>query len=173
LKLCDEDFTENVFLGLGSNVGARHNYLAQAVAAIQAHNSIRLIRTSSIYESEPYGVHKQPNFLNMVVEIATNLAPIVLLEQVKTIENQLGRKPTYHWGPREIDIDILCYDRVRMETTVLSIPHPQLARRRFVLLPFAEIAPQFVLPGVSQNIEQLLTICPDDGWVRLLSKFVA
>ena len=167
LKLCDEGaFTENVFLGLGSNIGDRHQFLAQVVAALQAHNSIRLIKTSSVYESEPYGLRQQGNFLNMVIQIATSLVPIVLLDQVKAIESQLGRKPAQRWGPREIDIDILCYGQIRINLARLSIPHPELAKRRFVLMPFAEIAPKFVPPEFTQNIEQLLSACPDEGWVH-------
>jgi 2-amino-4-hydroxy-6-hydroxymethyldihydropteridine diphosphokinase len=130
------------YLGLGSNLGDRHYNLVSAVAALDRTPGIRVTRVSSFRATPPYGVQDQPEFLNGVVEIETDLGPPALLAAVKAIETALGRVPTYRWGPRVIDIDILLYDRLRWESPELTIPHPGILERPFVIEPLAELAPE-------------------------------
>jgi 2-amino-4-hydroxy-6-hydroxymethyldihydropteridine diphosphokinase len=131
-----------VYLGLGSNLGDRQRNLEQAVAALDATPGIRVTRVSSFHVTPPFGVEDQPDFLNAVVEATTDLDPPTLLAAVKEIETNLGRTPSYRWGPRLIDIDILLYDRLHWESPELTIPHPGLLERPFVTEPLAELAPE-------------------------------
>ena len=130
------------FLGLGSNLGDRHHNLESAVAALARTPGIRVTRVSSFRVTPPYGVQDQPEFLNGVVGVETDLDPPALLAAVKEIEATLGRVPSYRWGPRVIDIDILLYDRLRWESPELTIPHPSILERPFVMEPLAELAPE-------------------------------
>lgn len=152
-------------MGLGSNQGDRLMNLASSLKKILLSNEIQLINLSSVYETEPYGFSKQPWFLNMVVEIATNLNPLFLLKRIKNIEQQIGRKKTHHWGPRQIDIDILSYPNMVFKHPMLNIPHRQLHLRQFVLIPLKEIAACFVHPESKKNINQLLNECQDQAMV--------
>ena len=127
-----------MWLALGSNVGDRDRYLASARAAL-AEAGVRIIRESRVSETEPVGVKDQPRFLNQVLEAETILEPRPLLETVKRIEQELGRRPRVHWGPREIDIDILRYDQRSVDEPGLRIPHPELPNRRFLLDLIAEL----------------------------------
>jgi 2-amino-4-hydroxy-6-hydroxymethyldihydropteridine diphosphokinase len=130
------------YLGLGSNLGDRQRNLEQAVSALDGTSGIRVMRVSSFRVTPPYGVEDQPEFLNGVVEAETELDPPALLAAVKEIETKLGRVPSYRWGPRQIDIDILLYDRLRWESPELTIPHPGILVRPFVTEPLAELAPE-------------------------------
>ncbi len=130
------------YLGLGSNLGDRQRNLEQAVAALKRTPGIQLARVSSFRLTPPFGVQDQPEFLNAVVEIMTELEPTSLLTAVKDIETKLGRVPSYRWGPRRIDIDILLYDHLRWESPELTIPHPGILERPFVMEPLAELAPE-------------------------------
>ncbi len=159
---------EKAYLGLGSNVGDRLKNLALAVEKIRANARIDVLRLSSIYETEPYGFHEQPYFLNCVVEVETSLPPVGLLIVAKSVEEQLGRSSGHRWGPREIDVDILSYAQKTATLEFLRVPHRDLAARRFVLVPFSEIAPHFIPPGKKESISELLKACPDSGDVRLL-----
>jgi len=150
-----------IYLGLGSNLDDRRMNLAQCLKTLNFSSKIKLIKISSVYESEPYGFANQPWFLNMVIEIETNLEPLQLLQFTQQIEKQLGRKKTNHWGPRTIDIDILSYNNIIFRHPMLNIPHQQLHLRQFVLLPLKEIATCFVHPGLKKNIDQLLKDCHD------------
>jgi 2-amino-4-hydroxy-6-hydroxymethyldihydropteridine diphosphokinase len=136
-----------VFVGLGSNVGDRLANLRGAVAALRAHGDIDVVATSSVYETDPVGP-EQPDFLNAVVELSTDLAAEELLRVVKRIEVDLGRIPRQRWGPREIDLDLLVYGDRRIESDDLVVPHPQIAARAFVLVPLEELAPALDIPGV-------------------------
>jgi 2-amino-4-hydroxy-6-hydroxymethyldihydropteridine diphosphokinase len=130
-----------VYLGLGSNLGDRRRNLETAVAFLKGTAGIHVSRVSSLFNTEPFGVEDQPEFLNAAVEVETELDPPSLLQVVKEIEREMGRVPTYRWGPRVIDIDILLYDRLRWKTPELVIPHPGILERSFVMEPLAELAP--------------------------------
>jgi 2-amino-4-hydroxy-6-hydroxymethyldihydropteridine diphosphokinase len=121
-----------VWLALGSNIGDRDGYLRSARAAL-SRAGIAVLRQSRIAETEPIGNEDQPAFLNQVLEAETTLEPRTLLETVKRIEQDLGRKPRQRWGPREIDIDILRYDSRRVDEPGLRIPHPELEHRLFLI----------------------------------------
>ena len=146
-----------VFLGLGSNQGERLAHLSRALRALSAVPGARVRQFAPIYETEPVGGPPQPLFLNTAVELETALAPLVLLEAIKRLERELGRVATAeHWGPRIIDIDILLYDQMIMDTPQLTIPHPRMHLRRFVLEPLAQLAPHLRHPVLHQTIAQLL-----------------
>jgi 2-amino-4-hydroxy-6-hydroxymethyldihydropteridine diphosphokinase len=142
-----------IYLGLGTNVGDRKRHLQEAIDSFFP--NINCLQLSSIYETKPVGYTEQTEFLNQVVLAETDLAPLALLNQIKYIENKLGRQPTFRFGPRVIDIDILFYDDLMQETPRLTIPHPRLLERAFVLVPLAEIAPQFVHPVLKKRIIDL------------------
>lgn len=129
------------YLGLGSNLGDRQRNLERAVAALDQTPGIRVTRVSSFRVTDPFGVQDQPEFLNGVVAVVTELEPAALLAAVKEIETKLGRVPSYRWGPRQIDIDILVYDHFRCEEPDLTLPHPGILERPFVMEPLAEVAP--------------------------------
>ena len=143
-----------VYLGLGSNLGRREENLTQALISLS--QKVNLEQVSSIYETEPVGYKEQPFFLNLVCRITTNLHPEGLLHLAKDIENSMGRVASFPNAPRPIDIDVLFYDDKTVETQTLTIPHPRLADRAFVLIPLVEIAPDLVHPGLDKSIAELL-----------------
>lgn len=134
-----------VFISLGSNLGDRQANLLEARRRLGSKLSIH--EASSIYETEPWGFADQPPFLNQVLAGETDLAPDDLLTLAKSIERRMGRRPTFRYGPRLIDIDILMVGQLRLETDQLELPHPRLTERAFVLIPLAEIAPDVMIPG--------------------------
>ncbi len=160
---------QKIFLSLGTNIGDREQNLIRCIEALEGRN-INIVRNSSIYETEPYGDTAQPNFYNMVVRIKTSFTPTQLLYETKLIEKQFGRKKTGRWGPRIIDIDILTYNRVSLQKPELIIPHPQLHKRRFVLIPLKEVDNRFVHPTLKKNVDQILAECEDNREVRIVKK---
>jgi 2-amino-4-hydroxy-6-hydroxymethyldihydropteridine diphosphokinase len=154
-----------IFLGLGSNLGDRLVNLASCLTILAHSAEVKINKISSVYESEPYGDKHQPWYLNMVIEIATNLDPLSLLQFTQQVEQQIGRKKTRFWGPRIIDVDILSYKNRIVKQPMLQIPHPQLHLRQFVLLPLKEIAARFKHPGLNKNIDQLISECQDNSQV--------
>ena len=142
-----------VYLGLGSNLGERTRNLEKSLEKITGLASIE--QKSSIYETEPWGLKEQPNFLNQVIRINTRLAPLELLSALKKIERTMGRKKSVKYGPRLIDLDILFYDDLVMKTETLTIPHPMLTQRAFVLVPLNEIAPNHLHPVEGKKIREL------------------
>lgn len=142
-----------VYLGLGSNLGNRHANLIDAIHKLQAHVQIEEI--SSIYETKPWGYEDQPEFLNAVLRGITDLSPLELLSIVKKTEFECGRKPTFLYGPRVVDIDILFYEGEVVKTHSIVLPHPFLQERDFVLIPFAEIAPDLCHPVLNKTILEL------------------
>jgi 2-amino-4-hydroxy-6-hydroxymethyldihydropteridine diphosphokinase len=146
--------TNYIYLGLGSNLGDRISLLKQASALLEP--EIKIIKKSSIYETPPWGYTEQDPFLNQVIKGATELSPEGLLVFLKEIENKIGRKETFRYGPREIDIDILFYNDLIFENDSLCIPHPKFHERAFMLVPFSEIDPDFIHPTQNQKISELL-----------------
>lgn len=154
-----------VYLALGTNLGDREKNLKEALARIAAFFAVE--RVSSIYETEPVGVREQPWFLNLVVRGTTALGPVDLLRKAKKIEIEMGRTEGIRFGPRPIDIDILLYDRVIELSPALTIPHPRLHERAFVLRPLVEIAPDLVHPRVRLRMRDLLARLEHPEEVRL------
>ena len=157
--------TYRVFLGLGSNVGDRQRYLNVATSEIEKTRDTKVIWTSSVYETDPIGKTDQPKFLNAAMEIETGLVPDELFDEVKAIEVRMGRSGGERWGPREIDIDILVYDGLAFDGPRLKVPHPDLEKRKFVLVPLCEIAADLVHPVSGMTMEELLAACREPGRV--------
>jgi 2-amino-4-hydroxy-6-hydroxymethyldihydropteridine diphosphokinase len=153
-----------IYLALGTNLGDRVANLQATLIAMPP--SILIRNSSPIYETPPWGVIDQPAFLNMVIQAETSLEPLPLLEHLKQIETELGRRPTVRWGPRLIDIDILFYDDLVLELPGVTIPHPRLHERAFVLVPLADIAPDFIHPVLVNTISNLLKEIGEEGIVR-------
>jgi 2-amino-4-hydroxy-6-hydroxymethyldihydropteridine diphosphokinase len=159
---------ELVYLSLGSNIGDRAQNIARAITDLPA-RGVRVTRESSLYETEPVEFRQQDWFLNAVVEAETNVDPSGLLHALLAIEQALGRERRVPKGPRIIDIDILLYGDKQIHTSEIEIPHPRIADRRFVLVPFAEIAPGAVHPVLHKTVTQLLAETPDHSEVRRFS----
>ncbi|MBE3567259.1 MAG: GTP cyclohydrolase I FolE2 [Thermogemmatispora sp.] len=157
--------THTVYLALGSNVGDRRANLAAALQRLR--EVVEISRVSSVYETEPVGYAEQPRFFNMVCAGRTALSAEQLLAYAKTIETALGRRPTVRNGPRPIDIDILLYDDLQMHEEHLTIPHPRMTERAFVLVPLAEIAPELIDPSSGRSISELRDALPQDGVKKL------
>lgn len=144
-----------VFIGLGSNVGDREEYIEQAIFLLSKTPGIKIVKKSTNYETEAEGPGDQQQYLNAIVEISTMLDPYKLLSVLQDTENALGRERDVDWGPRTMDLDILIYDDQIISDDKLQIPHPLLHERVFVLKPFAEIAPKVVHPALERTIEEL------------------
>ncbi len=149
----------SIFLGLGSNIEPRLDYITRAKQALFKRN-IAIVQTSSLYETEPLTLN-QGWYINQVIQLDTNLPPQTLLNILKQLEHDLGRKARSRWAKREIDLDILLYDQQIIDTVDLVIPHAGLTERKFVLVPLAEIAPAVIEPRTGKTIKQLLDQCHD------------
>lgn len=156
----------SVFLLLGANLGERKAMLAKAARLITIHIA-PITAQSHVYETAPWGVTDQPAFLNQVLELKTTLLPQEVLTQTLAIEKQLGRERRMRWGARVIDIDILYFSDMILETEELHLPHPRLHQRRFTLVPLAEIAPDFMHPVLQKTNRELLSECTDDSRVSV------
>jgi len=151
------------YIGMGSNLGNRQAHLCHALNQIAQLPQTTITGLSSIYETEPVGGVPQDSFLNMVVELMVTLPAEPLLQNLLNIEHALGRVRSVRWGPRVIDLALLAYDELVYDNTFLTLPHPQLARRAFVLVPWAEIAPEFTVMGMSISAHlAALARCPND-----------
>lgn len=153
------------YLSIGSNLGDRIKYITRALVALSKLPKTKITRVSSFYETEPYGKKEQPWFINIVVEVHTELTPFELFKRCKSIESRLGRQPRERWAEREIDIDILLYDEVVISTEEIQIPHPDMHNRRFVLIPLSEIAPGAFHPILEKSVSELLVDCRDTAKV--------
>lgn len=157
------------YLCLGGNLGDRLAALTEALRLLDATPGMRRIACSSVYETEPWGVTDQPNFLNMVAAYETTLAPVDLLRACQSVEAEVGRVASYRWGPRLIDMDILLYGDQIVDSSEpdLQIPHPRMTQRAFVLVPLAEIAPDLSVPPQGNTVRRLLdAVAGREGVVR-------
>jgi 2-amino-4-hydroxy-6-hydroxymethyldihydropteridine diphosphokinase len=150
-----------IYLALGSNLGDRRAHIAAAVARLAP--AVAVERVSSLYETEPAYVLDQPRFLNAALRGRTALEPAALLTLLKRIERELGRSAGVRYGPRVIDLDILLYGDQALTTEVLTIPHPRMAERPFVLVPLAEIAPGLTPPGWATTVGALAQVVRGHG----------
>ena len=148
------------FLGLGSNIGDREKNLKTSLSLIEG-AELRIRKTSSLYHTEPVGEVSEPWFMNAVVEVETTLSPEELLRRCQRIEEKMGRQRLIPQGPRVIDLDILIYDQLTLDAPGLTIPHPRMHGRRFVLIPLMEIAPGAVHPRLKKRMRELLDDIPD------------
>ena len=155
---------QQIYLALGSNLGDRLGNLKAARAALSP--QVRLLAASPVYETPPWGYEDQPAFLNQVLEVETDLDPWELLVYFKQIEKQLGRQPSIRNGPRLIDLDILFYNERIIDMPGIAIPHPRLHERAFVLVPMADLAPDFRHPLMGKKVWQLLAQVDTTGIVR-------
>ncbi|WP_050613597.1 2-amino-4-hydroxy-6-hydroxymethyldihydropteridine diphosphokinase [Bacillus testis] len=155
------------FLSLGSNLDDRLSYLREAVELLRQHDKIEVTNVSSLYETEPVGYTDQGKFLNLAVKLHTALSAEELLKVCQDIEQQLGRKRIIRWGPRTIDLDILLYNQDNIESDDLSVPHPRMHERAFVIIPLLEIEPHIKLPSGEENLQDVLARIPDKEGVRL------
>jgi 2-amino-4-hydroxy-6-hydroxymethyldihydropteridine diphosphokinase len=150
-----------VYLALGSNVGDRLTNLKEAIAALTPQMDVKA--KSQVYETPPWGYADQPKFLNQVIRAKTYLAPEPLLKHLKRLEVALGRKESFPNGPRLIDLDILFYDDLVLYSPALTIPHPRLHERAFVLLPLMDLDPELVHPIHKKSIREMLASCNLEG----------
>jgi 2-amino-4-hydroxy-6-hydroxymethyldihydropteridine diphosphokinase len=150
-----------VYLALGTNLGDRLANLQAATSALPP--VVTVLASSPIYATPPWGVADQPAFLNMVLCGKTRLKPLALLAHLKHLETRLGRLPSIRYGPRKIDMDILFYNDILLNTPELTIPHPRLHERAFVLVPLADLAPDLVHPLFGRTIRQLLAQVDSTG----------
>ena len=155
------------YIALGSNMGDRYEYLKKAVLLLENQEKITVVNTSSIYETDPVGFTDQDQFLNMAVQVSTSLKPLELLDECLKIEEQLGRKREIRWGPRTLDLDILLYNQEDIETEKLTIPHPRMSERAFVILPLLEMNPNIMLPHMEEPLKSCLQSIPDKEGVRI------
>jgi 2-amino-4-hydroxy-6-hydroxymethyldihydropteridine diphosphokinase len=162
------------YIGLGSNLsdtvaGQELDSRAQlnlAIDSLSAHPHILVSKRSSFYQTPAIGPGEQPNYINAVAQLDSQLAPLDLLDLLQSIENQQGRVRTVRWGARTLDLDILLYDQLIENSERLTVPHPRMHDRGFVLAPLSEIAPDLCLPN-GENIQQLLANCSMQGIVKL------
>ena len=142
------------YLGLGSNIGDRLQNLQAAISALEP--KVHPVECSPVYETPPWGYLDQPNFLNQVVKAETDLSPDDLLSYLKSIESDLGRQETFLNGPRNIDLDIIFFDDAVINSPPITIPHPRMNDRGFVLLPLADLAPELEHPVLGVSVQELL-----------------
>jgi 2-amino-4-hydroxy-6-hydroxymethyldihydropteridine diphosphokinase len=154
-----------IYLALGSNMGDRLENLKEAIAALPPQMVVKA--KSHVYETPPWGYEDQPMFLNQVLKVQTYLGPEPLLKHIKRLETALGRKPSFQNGPRLIDIDILFYDDLVLNTPALTLPHPHLHERGFVLLPLMDIAPDLIHPVTKKSVREMVADCNLGGITQL------
>ena len=157
---------KTAYLSLGSNLGDRGAHLREAIDRLDQAQA-RVTRVSPVYETEPMDLKDQGWFLNLAAEVETELFPMQLLARISRIEYEMGRRRTVLKGPRVIDIDILLYGDLEIQTSDLTIPHPRMLERAFVLVPLAEIAPKLIVPGQSLTVTEYLNKVDREGIRRL------
>ena len=158
-----------IFLGLGSNLDDRYQNLMNGIQQLNDHAHIWVIDESNVYQTPAMYSSDQQDFYNMVIEIETNLNPLQLLDEVKKIEIKLGRKPNKKKNiPRTLDVDILAVGDILIRSKLLEIPHPKIVERKFVLKPWNDIAPDFLVPDSDKNITELLKNTKDRSQTRMV-----
>lgn len=168
LCIMSNKVTNTAYLILGSNLGEKQTNINKALELIEE-KAGTIIQKSSLYSSEPWGLKDQDEFLNQAVQISTELSAHDLIAVCKEIENELGRQVRDKWKPREIDIDILFFNREIVHESGLKVPHPAMAERKFVLQPLSEINEAFIHPVLNYTLAELLENCPDRGYVRIFT----
>lgn len=157
----------NACIALGSNLGDRAKNLKTALAMLTQTERIRITALSAVYETAPVGGPEQGPYLNACAAIATELSPTLLLRTMLDIEEKMGRIREVHWGPRIIDLDLLLYEKVMINTPLLELPHPRMGERDFVLIPLADIAPDLIIPGLNRPVSMILASRPANKDVKL------
>lgn len=155
------------FIALGSNMGNRYDNMVLAIKKLTAHPAIQLVNYSSVYETDPVGYENQDLFLNMVIEVGTDLSAHELLDRCLATELELGRKREIIWGPRTIDLDILTFNQENIETEKLVVPHPRMLERAFVMIPLLEINHDSRFLNIDKPVEAWLNELPDKEGVRV------
>jgi 2-amino-4-hydroxy-6-hydroxymethyldihydropteridine diphosphokinase len=158
----------DIFLGLGTNQGDKINNIRKAFDILRSLENFKITAWSSLYETEPVGVSEQPVFLNCVLRAESSMDPHSLLSWLKTIESKMGREPNTHNLPRPIDIDILLYDNIDMESLELTIPHSRLKSRRFALEPLLEICPDAIDPASNKPLREYLEKVKSQKLIKLI-----
>lgn len=153
-------------IGIGSNIGDKLDHCEKAVSEILKADRHKLLAKSSFFKTKPVGYTSQDCFVNGVIKIETDLEAPELLRMLKAIESRLGRTQTFRWGPRTIDLDILFFDDIEIQTEELQIPHPLIQNRKFVLIPLAEIDGSLVHPVLKKTIQELLNNLKEDQGVE-------
>ncbi len=151
------------WIGIGSNVGDRLEYVRRALGLMDALPDTKLVAVSSVYDTAPVGTTDQPRFLNAVAELSTDIEPLELLRRLLVIEGECDRVRRGVWGPRTLDLDLLLYDDVEIETEELTLPHPRARERAFVLVPLAELAPDLRFPGGTETAAERAAALGDPG----------
>lgn len=162
MNRCVRGQLQHAYIGFGSNIGDRLAFIRNALRRLSETEGISLQRVSSVYETDPVGFAAQAPFLNGAARLATDLSPRLLLRTLKAVETAIGRKHRIRWGPREIDLDLLIYGDVCLQSEALTLPHPEMHRRGFVLVPLAEIAPHLVHPTLHTPIRELRNRLEED-----------
>lgn len=155
------------YLALGTNLGVREHYLYTALKELNDTRCIKITDFSSIYETDPVGYTDQDSFLNMVIKVKTDLSPLDLLRILQEIEIKLGRERKIRWGPRTIDLDILLYNQENIDDKQLTIPHPRMHERAFVVIPLMDIDKDLILPNSKRALSQYIDKLPDIEGVHL------
>lgn len=155
------------FIAIGSNIENRYDNMMNAINLLTGTPDIRLVNYSSIYETDPVGYEEQDLFLNMVIEVKTALNAMELLKECLQIELELGRKREIRWGPRTIDLDILIFNQENIETETLTVPHPRMLERAFVMIPLHEIKSDLHISAMVKPLDVLITELPDKEGVRI------
>ncbi len=156
------------YIGIGSNVGDKARQCEQGISEIQKLDRHRLLARSSLYKTQPIGYIEQDWFINLVIKIETEMDAPALLSSLKEIESRLGRVETLRWGPRTIDLDILFFNDHQIQTDELTVPHPLIQDRQFVLVPLAEIDPNLTHPVLKKTVKELLEGLPENQGVERL-----
>lgn len=163
------DAPVTAYLGLGSNLGDRFASLKETINRLSDAETVTVVQSSSIYETAPWGYTDQPDFLNCALEIETRLTPLSLFRRIEEVEREVGRVPSWRYGPRLIDIDILLYGDLclQLPDPDLVVPHPRLHQRAFVLIPLAEIAENVIHPGLHRSISSLASCVEEQESITL------